>query len=323
MVNHINAFFNTKLTEDDSAKTSYLESAGDVLLRPVRELTKGRSYVLIRKNGAFKELYMPATASRSWIHVVIAIIFLVPTTLLGTLLKGLAQFSSNAREHHRIAVINNTAIERKDVKGKRSIEEIRQELDDPYHRRIKTLVIEGNIALPDSINVGLKRAEIVERVVLVNTPFSEDLASMLSLRNFEPSPVSKVYFPPDDFKGGQFLVRHYNSDGSEALSLSQDNRDASGRIVETRKLTFSTKAALEAHEQVFEPKFEREREKIRTDRYFSRHPEGFISMDIANVHIAAYQVKTLDVALSSPLPKKHWLFSEKFARVFVVDQSEI
>jgi hypothetical protein len=89
--------------------------------------------------------------------------------------------------------------------------------------------------------------------------------------------------------------------------------------VKSVALKFRTQAALEGHEH----KFEQEQEKIKTAHHFSRHPEGFVSMDIAKVHIAAYQVKTLDVALSSPLPKKHWLFPGKYARVFVVQQTEV
>jgi len=273
----------------------------------------------MRTNGAFKELYVPATANRSLIQVVLAIILFVPAILLGTLLKGLAQFNSNAREHHRIAAINNTAIERKDVKEKSSIEEILKELDEPYRRRIKTLVIEGNGVPIESISTGHKLAEIVERVVLINTPFTEALKHVISFQNFEPSPVSKVYFPPNDSKEGEILIHHYDLDYSETLKLSRATRDASGSITKSVPLTFKTKAELDDYEH----KFDQEQEKIRTARHFSLHPEGFVSVETGKVRIAAYQVKTVDVALKAPLPRKHWLSSEKVRRVFVVQQLEV
>ncbi len=140
MVNHINAFLNTKLIENDNSKTSYLETAGNLFLTPIRDLTKGGSYTVIRERGAFKKLDV-STPTRSLVKGVLPFITYVPAILLGTLFKGLAQFSSNAREHHTIAAIKNTVIERKDVADMVSDEELLKELDDPYRRRIKTFVI--------------------------------------------------------------------------------------------------------------------------------------------------------------------------------------
>ncbi len=102
MIDHLNAFLNTKVIENDNTKTSYLESAGNAFLTPVRYLAKGRTYTIIRENGAFKQL-RSTTPDSSIIKIVLAIIAFVPAILLGTLLKGLAQFNSNAREHHAIA----------------------------------------------------------------------------------------------------------------------------------------------------------------------------------------------------------------------------
>ncbi len=329
MVNHINAFFNTNLVECDGARTSYLEAAGNILLNPVRYLTKGRTYMVYRTNGEFEKLggfFLDEQQRRTFTKVVLAIIAFIPSILLGTFVKGLALLSSSARERHGFAVIHNTLLDRKEIQL--NSQEARK--FNPYCQKIKNLVIRGN-GQPigsDDIFVVINN-EITERLILMNTHingavrgFGKGPAEVLASRNFEQG-ATCIYSPADaEIENEPVQVLRPinnltgNDDEERAICI-----ETSGKK-NWEKVTCRTPADLKQFIENFKTE-KAAKAKDQIARYFARHPNGLISLNCGQEGLAEYLVNTLEAALSAPLPSKHWFFSEKIRRVFVVHQTEV
>jgi len=346
-MNHIAAFFNTQLQEEHASneKNSYLEMAGDFFFTPVRYLANGREFCVCRKKNTNIELrgdfpWRYYCKEKPLIRIILAIVAFVPSILLGTLIKGLALLGANARERHGIAVIHNTLIPRKNIVGKKSIEEIQIALSDPYRRKIATLVIEGNGALigPDD-NIGLNHVEIMERIVLINTDITNGVksgpnqgaAEVLSFQNFEQH-ATCPYSPSDEEIENEpvkelveylpLLKQKIESNKRKQIQIHVVKTSKSHENDSDQVRTFRSEQELAQFKQKFVTR-QKEKEKEKVDRYFSRHPRGLITMNYRQTCVAEYLVKTLDVALTSPLPKKNWHSFEKIKRVFIVYEAPV
>lgn len=123
----VTAFFKTEITS-----TSSLENAGNFCLSPVRTLFGGRSFSIVSEGEKVVEWNPPKKSTLDKVILIaVSILLLIPATIAGVIIKGIAFMSSEVRAKQAL-VINHmaTALPKKGNDTPKG-EEVESDQEDP------------------------------------------------------------------------------------------------------------------------------------------------------------------------------------------------
>ena len=160
-------FFNTEIKAD-----SFTENLGNFCLLPVRVLFEGRTFTKVDQVFLEKESLEGSSVIGKVCKVALALLFLIPGVILGTVLKGLSFINSSVRESHHL--FNQACSTPGSQRALIEVDTIRfnllgnpDQLDpsvDSFQNGLPYEWIESSIASPKKMNLKGIRPHVVERL---------------------------------------------------------------------------------------------------------------------------------------------------------------